>query len=293
MTWQSQCGDKLVSAEEALDIIKPTDHVFTAGLTGTPFNLCRALVENKEKFRGLRLNTLVSLFEWNEPGIEEYFHFESWYLSRRERPMLHEGKLDYIPVSYFRGDALPYGIDELDVYMVTVSPPDQHGYCSFGTSVCMSPLMTKQASRIIAEVDPSFIRTGGTNSIHVSEIDRFVEHQSQPATLITPETFSQEKMDAIDAIGMQIANELVEDGDTIQIGAGDMTTPLPNYLYGRKNLGMQTEIVPPNVVALVQAGIINGSQKTVHPGKVVGTAFHPQLSPEELDFIDQNPVFEL
>ena len=97
----------------------------------------------------------------------------------------------------------------------------------------------------------------------------------------------------IDAICMQIANDLLEDGDTIQIGAGDMTSPLLGYVYGRRDLGMQTEIIPPGVVALVREGILTGKNKTVHPGKVVGTAFHPQLSAEELDFIDQNPVFEL
>ncbi len=99
MTWQSMCGDKLVSPDRALAIIHPSDRVFTAGLTETPFTLCRALVEKKEELRGLRLNTLVSLFDWNLPGQDEYFHFESWYLSRREHPMLHQGKLDYVPVS--------------------------------------------------------------------------------------------------------------------------------------------------------------------------------------------------
>lgn len=293
MTWQAQWSDKLVSADAALDRIIPTDHVFTAGLTGTPFTLCRALVENRERLRGLRLNTLVSLFDWNMPGLDAYFHFESWYLSRRERPLLHQGKLDYVPVSYFRAEALPYGIDDLDVYLVAVSPPDRHGNCSFGTSVGMSPLMTRQAARVIAEVDPSFIRTGGTNTIHVSEIDCLVERQSPPAALITPEIFTQEKQDMIDTICMQIANDLLEDGDTIQIGAGDMTSPLLGYVYGRRDLGMQTEIIPPGVVALVREGIMTGTNKAIHPGKVVGTAFHPQLSAEELDFIDQNPVFEL
>ena len=198
-----------------------------------------------------------------------------------------------MPVSYFRAEALPYGIDDPDVYLVTVSPPDRHGHCSFGTCVGMSPLMTQQAARVIAEVDPSFIRTGGTNTIHVSDIDCLVERQSLPATLVTPETFTQEKQDMIDAICMQIANDLLEDGDTIQIGAGDMTSPLLGYVYGRRDLGMQTEIIPPGVVALMREGILTGTNKAIHPGKVVGTAFHPQLSVEELDFIDQNPAFEL
>lgn len=293
MDWRALCGEKLVSPEQALDSIQPTDRIFIAGLQGTPFALCQALITRRTELRGLRLNTLVSFFDWNRPGLEEDFHFESWYLSRRERLLMHAGRLDYVPVSYFRAGALPYGIDELDVYMVTVSAPDRHGFCSFGTSVGMSPLMLKRVSRVIAEVDATFIRTGGENLVHVSAIDGSVERQGAPPPLATPEVFSQEKQDAIDTICMQMANDLIQDGDTIQIGAGDMTSPLPNYLLGKHDMGMQTEIIPPGVVALVQAGVLTGVEKTIHPGKVVGTAFHPSLSPEELDFIDGNPLFEL
>ena len=159
-----------------------------------------------------------------------------------------------MPVSYCRAGALPYGIEALEVYMVTVSAPDRHGYCSFGTSVGMSPLMVKQASRIIAEIDTNFIRTGGENHVHVSAIDRVVEREGPLPFVLTPEVYSQEKQDGIDTISMQIANDLIQDGDTIQIGAGDMTSPLPNYLVGKRNLGMQTEIIPPGVVALVRGG---------------------------------------
>jgi acyl-CoA hydrolase len=293
MDWRALGGEKLVTPEQALELIQPTDRVFIAGLQSTPFTLCRTLIEKRAELRGLHLNTLVSLFPWDVPGLDEYFHLESWYLSRRERPLMREGRIDYVPVSYFRANALPYGIDKLDVYLVTVSAPDRHGFCSFGTSVGMSPLMLKQASRVIAEVDESFIRTGGENHIHLSAINRLVERQGAAPALVTPEIFSPEKQDAVDTICMQITNELLQDGDTIQIGAGDMTSPLPNYLFGKQELGMQTEIIPPGVVALVQAGILNGARKTIHPGKVVGTAFHPALSAEELDFIDDNPVFEL
>ena len=294
MNWQSLCGDKLVTPEQAISLIQPTDKVYIAGIQATPFALCHALVEQKQALRGLHLNTLVSFYDWDIPGLEDDFHLESWYLSRRERQLMLKGHIDYVPVSYFRAESLPHGIDALDVYMVSVSPPDQHGYCSYGTSVGMSPLMTKQAKRVIAEIDPSFIRTGGENYIHLSAIDRCVERQQgQRLPTITPEVHSQEKQDAIDTICMSIVNELIQDGDTIQIGAGDMTSPLPAYMYGKNDLGMQTEIIPPGVVDLVQAGVLNGKNKTHHTGTVVGTGFHPMLSPEELDFIDGNPVFEL
>lgn len=107
MDWRALCGEKLISPEQALDIVQPTDRVFIAGLQGTSFTLCQALIARRTELRGLRLNTLVSFFDWNRPELEEDFHFESWYLSRRERPLMHAGRLDYVPVSYFRAGALP------------------------------------------------------------------------------------------------------------------------------------------------------------------------------------------
>ena len=104
MDWRVLCGEKLVTAERALEIVRPTDRVFIAGLQSTPFTLCRALMEKKAALRGLRLNTLVSFFPWDTPGLEEYFHLESWYLSRRERPLMQQGRIDYVPVSYFRAE---------------------------------------------------------------------------------------------------------------------------------------------------------------------------------------------
>ena len=165
MTWQSWCGHKLVSAAEALDIIQPTDRVFTAGLTGTPFTLCRALVENRQRLRGLRLNTLVSLFDWNVPGLDEYFHFESWYLSRRERPLLQQGQLDYVPVSYFRAEAPPYGIATRQKPAPTRPGPDPRGSSGFSSRVAGSggtdvsrkrgnaPSLTRRAQAVIKGVE--------------------------------------------------------------------------------------------------------------------------------------------
>lgn len=77
MDWRALCGEKLVSPEQALDLIQPSDRVFIAGLQGTPFTLCQALITRRAELRGLHLNTLVSLFDWNRPGLEEDFHFES------------------------------------------------------------------------------------------------------------------------------------------------------------------------------------------------------------------------
>ena len=76
MDWQSLCGDKLVTLEQAISLITPTDNVYIAGIHSTPSALCQALVSHKEALRGLHLNTLVSFFDWNIPGLEDYFHLE-------------------------------------------------------------------------------------------------------------------------------------------------------------------------------------------------------------------------
>ena len=82
--------------------------------------------------------------------------------------------MDFIPVMYYRRGELPPGI-VCDVYMTPVSAPDKHGYCSFGHSLFMSKTMAAAARTVVAEVQEDFIRTGGENYIHVSEIDYFVE----------------------------------------------------------------------------------------------------------------------
>lgn len=292
MNWRELCGEKLVTPERALQAIRSTDRVVTGGMQATPFTLCKTLLHKREEFRGLRVHAVISLFSWDLPGIEEFFQLETTYLSRRDRPLMNRGAMEYFPVSYFRAGVLPPGQEEIDVYMVTVSPPDCHGFCSFGTGVYMSPLMIRQARTVIAEVDKNFIRTGGQNSVHISEIDYFVERRESPPPPFMEE-HSPEKKDAIAAIGTLIAAELIQDRDTIQIGAGDVTSSLPSFLTWKKDLGMHTEIIPPGAVTLVREGALTGTYKTIHPGKVVGSAFALGLSPEELDFIDGNPVFEL
>jgi 4-hydroxybutyrate CoA-transferase len=154
--------------------------------------------------------------------------------------------------------------------------------------------MADLSKYIICEIDESYIRTYGENFLHISRVDCLVEHKpadgAADANTIPPRT--EEVIAAAEVICTLIATELVHDGDTIQIGLGDVTTAMALYLGDKHDLGIQTELIPGGVIDLVEQGVVTGRRKEVAPGKVVGSAF-AALPPEELARAHMNPRFEL
>ncbi len=259
MDWRERCGNKLVSAQEALKAVRNGDTVQVNWLHATPVTLSEALMARKEELRDVKVCVIGPLFDWDQPGADQAFILQTPYLGVTTRPPMAEGRVEFIPVAYYRHRELPPGI-ECDVYLTPLSPPDKHGYCSFGTGLFMSKTMTAAARVVIAEVHEDFIRTGGENYIHVSEV-----------TLV--------------------ATELINDGDTVQIGLGSVSSPLGMYLDNKNDLGIHTEVIPGGVARLVRKGVITGKYKTVNPGKVVASGGVGVL-PDELEIIDGNPQFE-
>lgn len=290
MDWRQRCGDKLVPAQEAMKAIRNGDAVQVNWLHATPVTLSEALMARKEELRDVRVGVVGPLFNWDQPGVDRAFILQTPYLGVTTRPPMAEGRVEFIPVAYYRHHELPPGID-CDVYLTQVSPPDQHGYCSFGTGLFMSKTMAAAARVVIAEVQEDFIRTGGENYIHVSEITHFVEPTAPPAAL-PPTARNDEEVAATEVICTLVATELIHDGDTIQIGLGSVSSPLGMYLDNKNDLGIHTEVIPGGIAHLVQKGVITGKYKTVNPGKVVASAFIGVL-PDELAIIDGNPNFEL
>jgi len=88
------------------------------------------------------------------------------YLSPYDRAIYHRGDADFTPIVYYRAGHLPPALDNFNVYLMTVSPPDEHGYCNFGEAQIMSKLLARNAKLVIAEIDQKSIRVGGDNSIH-------------------------------------------------------------------------------------------------------------------------------
>ena len=133
-----------------------------------------------------------------------------------------------------------------------------------------------------------FIRTGGENYIHVSEIDYFVE-PTQPPAQLPPTQRNDEEVAATELICTLVASNLVHDGDTLQIGLGSVSSPIAMYLGDKNDLGIHTEVIPGGIARLVKEGVITGKYKTVNPGKVVASAGIGVFE-DELAIIDGNPI---
>jgi 4-hydroxybutyrate CoA-transferase len=177
------------------------------------------------------------------------------------------------------------------VFMVPVSPPDERGYCSFGPGVWLSGTLSRQAKLVIAEVQEGFIRTYGENYIHVDQIDLLVEGTVPTGTAPAVQP-SDEERSQVEVICTLVASELVNNGDTLQMGVGTVSASLGLFLDDKEDLGVQTELITGGVVDLVEKGVVTGNRKSIHKHKVVGAAC-VALGPEEMARVHMNPAFEL
>ena len=205
--------------------------------------------------------------------------------------MANAGRVEYRPVARWKTGLPPDGfVERPDVYMLPVSPPDRHGYCSFGPAVFFSPSFCRDATTVIGEVHENFIRTGGDNYVHVSQLDRLCE-AAAPTGVLPVAPRSEEEDFVTEVVGTLVAGELIKDRDTIQIGIGTVASAMGAFLGEKHDLGIQTEIITGGVADLVRQGVVTGKYKTRHQNKVVASV---ALVPEdELAIIDGNPAFEL
>jgi len=214
--WRAQLGSKLVAADEAVAHIKSGDRITLSIAQATPFTLCAALSGRLMEIENVVLNHSAALYNWDLPGLGERFRLESFYLSPVGRELFGTGPAEFVPVSYFREGTLPPGLDNFNVYLMTVSPPDEQGMVNFGDIQIMSKLLSRNANLVIAEIDENSIRIGGDNSLHISEINWFVERTPDaPVVPLTPPPVPEEERRLVEAICGMVARELIPDRATL------------------------------------------------------------------------------
>ena len=296
MRWQDRVANKLVSVQSAVAKVASGQSVGVATYTCTPQTLCRALAERgrRGELENVRIDHAAALFCWTSPDLRRAFTLHDNFATPPNRAAIHEGAVDYLPISVWQAGITPPHYDaNPDFYLVPVSPPDAHGFCSFGPGVWFSNLLVRGAKTVIAEVHPEFILTGGDNFVHVDDIDFFVEAEDAENAVVPPGAPpNEEELAQVDTICNLVAAELINDGDTIQIGIGTVSASLAKFLSFRNDLGIQTELITGGTAELVKRGVVTGKYKSMYPGKVVGSAL-VALGREELDMIDGNPVFEM
>jgi acyl-CoA hydrolase len=290
--WRQQVADRIMCPTEAMQIVKSGDVVWMGALSSVPVSLCQALIARADELADVTICTCITPFDWDRPELSGAFRIRTIYTGPLERKAAQEGRFEYVPVAAFREGRMPAGWDfEYDVAAIPISPPDENGYCSFGNSVFFAPTVIATSKRVVGEIHPDFIRTGGQNRVHISKFDRVTlfEGRAAPAP-IAPR--SEETVEAADVICALTAYELIPDRSTLQIGIGDVSAAMCLYLGDRHDLGIHTELLPGGVVDLVDQGVVTGKYKAVHPDKVVAS-LTAQIPPEELARIDGHPAFEL
>jgi len=220
------------------------------------------------------------------PDLAEHIRVNNYFIGPTARAAVSAGLADYTPIFLseipllFRSGRTP-----LDVAVIQVSPPDQHGYCSYGVEVGVSKSAAETAGMVIAEVNPAMPRTLGDSFIHVDQINYFIEVDYPLAEVIAP---------PVNDTQTQIAKHIAEhipDAATLQTGIGGIPDAVLRQLTDHRNLGIHTELFSDGVMDLIQRGIITNARKTIHPGKVV--AGFVIGSRKLFDFIHDNPIFEL
>lgn len=275
------------SAAEAIRLIASGHRVFVHGSAATPLLLLNELANQAPRLSNVELIAVSTLgqLDITKPEYKGKFYFNSLFVSDNIRKNINGENGEYIPIFLSEISRLfEQGILPLDVAMLHVSPPDQHGYCSLGTSVDVAKSALKYARKVIAQVNPNMPRTHGDGFVHVSKIDALVQ-----CTDDLPQVRYADKISAAEqTIGKLIAG-LVEDRSTLQMGIGAIPDAVLQSLDHCKDLGIHTEMFSDGVIDLLQKGVITNAYKKKHPGKVV-SAF--AIGTDKLyEAINDNPGF--
>ncbi|MFQ5721141.1 MAG: acetyl-CoA hydrolase/transferase family protein [Candidatus Aminicenantales bacterium] len=287
MPWVNDYKKKLVSAEGAVGEIKSRSRIYISGNAATPYVLLKALASRKDELEGVELVHVLLMGEdpLSKPEMEGHFRHNSLFVGPADREAINQGRADYVPIFLHQIPNLFYsGQMPIDVAMLHLSPPDEHGFMSFGVEVLASKAAAETAKIVIAQVNEKMPRILGDSFIHVSRVHKIVE-VSEPIPQLQKKPFSEVER----KIGHFIA-ELIEDGSTLQLGIGGIPDAVLFALKGRRDLGIHTEMVSDGVMEAIEEGIITGAKKTFHPHKVILTFI---LGSNRLyEFADNNPIFE-
>jgi 4-hydroxybutyrate CoA-transferase len=285
--WLARYRDKRVTADAALAHLKSGMRVYVHAGCAEPETLIEAMMRRGPEVENVEVVHLLTLgtAPYAEPRWEGHFRHRSLFTGRNVRQAVNEGRADFVPIflSEIPGLFLD-GLLPVDIALIQVSPPDEHGFCSFGVGVECTLAAAQTARVVVAQVNARMPRVHGDNFIHVNRLHYVVEDDRPLVEL--PRVRMTELHERI---GRYVA-DMVEDGATLQMGIGGIPDAVLYHLKDKRDLGIHTEMFSDGLVELVESGVITGAKKTLHPGKVVASFV---LGTRPLfDFIHDNPIVE-
>ncbi len=288
MSWIDDYHRKLTSAEQAIAHIRSGMRLYLTGNCSVPQTLLAALVERAPSLEDVEIVQVLTVGEadYVAPEMEGHLRVNTLFISENVRAAVNQGRADFTPAHLSEIPRLfSTGVLPLDAVLIQVSPPDEHGFCSYGVEVGVSKTAAQNARLVIAEVNTQMPRTLGDAFIHVSKIHHavHVDYQLPQIKMGQPTELSK-------AIGRHVAS-LIEDGATLQMGIGAIPDGVLLFLREKRDLGVHSELFSDGAVDLYEAGVITNEKKTLHPGKMIAGFL---LGTNRLyEFADNNPVVEL
>jgi acyl-CoA hydrolase len=287
MSWEIEYKKKLRTPEEALRCVRSGMRVYIQPGCAEPETLVEALMERGPYVQDVEIVHMMTMgaAPYVAPEMAGHFRHNAVFIGANVRQAINEGRADYTPVylgeieELFESGAMP-----LDVALIEVSPPDSHGFCSFGVGVDTTLTAARLARYVVAQVNDQMPRTYGDSFIHVTDIDAIVESSRPLCAMKKPEPTELHI-----AIARNVAG-LIEDGCCVQTGIGGIPDAVLPFLMDRKDLGVHSELVSDGAIPLVESGVINGARKNFKPRKIIlGFVLGTKRM---FDFVDNNPIFE-
>jgi 4-hydroxybutyrate CoA-transferase len=287
MSWEIEYKKKLRTADEALRCVQSGMRVYIQPGCAEPETLVEALIRRAPAVRDVEIVHMMTMgtAPYVAPDMAGHFRHNAVFIGANVRDAINEGRADYTPVylseieELFESGAMP-----IDVALIEVSPPDSHGFCSFGVGVDTTLTAAKVARYVIAQVNDQMPRTYGDSFIHVHKLDAIVE-SSRPLCALKKHEISDMHV----AIARNVAG-LIEDGSVLQTGIGGIPDAVLPFLMDRKDLGIHSELVSDGVIPLIESGVLTGARKNFKPRKIIlGFALGTKTL---FDFVDDNPIFE-
>ena len=290
MDWTKLYEERITTAQDVVRTVKSGNRIFLSGNASVPQKVLDALVAYAPNLNNVEIVQVLTVgtSDYVKPEMQGHLRVNSMFISADIRKAVQDGRADFTPVLLsefpllFKEGHLP-----LDVALIQVSPPDEHGFCSLGVEVGPTKTPAETAKVLIAEVNEQMPRTLGDSFIHIGRIHHVVPVNYPIREL--PQAVEGES-ETVEKIAGHIA-ELIPDGATIQLGIGGIPDAVLKYLYNKKDLGIHTELFSDGVIDLVNAGVLTNARKTLHPGKIVAGFM---LGTRHLyDWADDNPMIEM
>lgn len=288
MNWVDIYRRRVTTADRAVADISSGDRVWIHPGCNTPTRLIEAMVARAPELTDVEVVHILTLAEasYAAPGMEAHFRHRALFVGGNVREAVNAGRADFVPIHLHEIPTLiASGEQRIDVALIHVSPPDEHGFCSFGVGVDATKAAVESARTTIALVNQRMPRTLGDSFVHVSKLSHVVEVDE--AVIELP--MAPEVSDVARSIGENVSS-LIPDGATLQMGIGEIPDAVLIFLRDKKHLGVHTEMFSDGLVELFEAGVVTNERKTLHRGKIVASFVIGTR--KAFEFVDNNPFME-